>query len=117
VTAGYRDTGGIEAFHAHVYFASETRASAVALRERLSAAAGGRLVVHPIADGPRGPHVSAMFGVDIPRGDLPEILGFLMLNHGPHSVLVHPVTGHELMDHTHHALWLGLPQPLDLGRL
>ena len=58
-----------------------------------------------------------MFGVDIPHADLPEVLGFLMLNHGPHPVLVHPVTANEVMDHTHHALWLGPPQPLDLAKL
>jgi len=117
MTSAYRDPAAIGEFHVHVYFTPETRASAMALRERLSTTAGGRLTVHPVADGPRGPHVAAMFGVDIPPGDLREVLGFLMLNHGPHAVLVHPVTDNELMDHTHHALWLGVPQPLDLGRL
>jgi DOPA 4,5-dioxygenase len=107
----------IREFHAHVYFSVATRSSAIALRDRLAGLAGGRLVFHSIADEPRGPHVLPMFGVDIPRADLPDVLGFLMLNHGPHSVLIHPVTGDELMDHTHHALWLGRREPLDLGRL
>ena len=118
MTHAYRDPATVvHEFHAHVYFAPETRESAVALREHLSGLAGGRLVVHSVADGSRGPHVTRMFGVDIAIADLPEVLGFLMLNHGPHSVLVHPVTDSELMDHTHHALWLGVPQPLDLSRL
>ena len=115
---GHRDPAAtIREFHAHVYFTAETRASAVALRDRLAGLAGGRLVLHSVADGPRGPHVLPMFGVDIPKPDLPEVLGFLMLNHGPHSVLIHPVTGDELLDHTHHALWLGRREPLDLERL
>lgn len=114
----YRDvTGLVQEFHAHVYYGVPTRESAVALRERLPALAGGRLKLYTLSDGPRGPHVTPMFGVDIPRDDLPEVLAFLMVNHGPHPVLIHPVTGNELLDHTHHALWLGAPQPLDLGRL
>jgi DOPA 4,5-dioxygenase len=107
----------IREFHAHVYYTAETRASAGALRETLLGMAGGRLKLYTLSDGPRGPHVTPMFGVDIPAADLPETLGFLMQRHGPHAVLIHPVTGNELLDHTHHALWLGHPQPLDLAKL
>ena len=114
----YRDANTlVHQFHAHVYYTSETRASAAALRERMATLSGGRLELSTLSDGLRGPHASLMFGVDIPRADLPEVLGFLMLNHGPHAVLVHPVTDNEVMDHSHHALWLGQPQPLDLARL
>ncbi len=107
----------VEEFHAQIYYQPATRESAALLREALLAMAGARLRVYTLSDGPRGPHVTAMFGVDIPAADLPEVLGFLMQRHGPHAVLIHPVTGNELMDHTHHALWLGQPQPLDLARL
>lgn len=104
-------------FHAHVYYSETTRGSAAALRDELMGMAGGRLRIHTLSDGPRGPHVTPMFGADIPGPDLPEILMFLMRRHGPHSVLVHPVTGNELMDHTHYACWLGPPQHLDLAKL
>lgn len=104
-------------FHAHVYYSAETRASAVALRTEIEALAGGRLKVFTLSEGPRGPHVTPMFGVDVPAADLPETLAFLMLRRGPHSVLIHPVTDDELLDHTQHAAWIGLPQPLDLSRL
>lgn len=114
----YRELDGlVREFHAHTYYCSETRASAVALREHLATLAGGRLKIYTLSEGPRGPHVTPMFGADIPQGDLPEVLAFLMVNHGPHPVLIHPVTDSELLDHTHHALWLGPPQPLDLSRL
>ena len=104
-------------FHAHVYYARETRESAVALRDGLAQLAGGKLSLSQPSDGPRGPHVNPMFGVDVPAAALAETLAWLMLRHGPHAVLIHPVTSNELMDHTHHALWLGPPQPLDLSRL
>jgi DOPA 4,5-dioxygenase len=45
------------------------------------------------------------------------VLSFLMINHGPHPVLIHPVTDNEILDHSHHALWLGPPQPLNLAEL
>lgn len=106
----------VQEFHAHIYYAPETRASAASLREKLVSHPRG-LSVYTLSDGPRGPHVKPMFGVDIPLDAMSDVLGFLMINHGPHSVLIHPVTGNELLDHTHHALWLGHPEPLNLAIL
>lgn len=111
------DPNAVDEFHAHVYYSPETRDSAVGLRAEVLGMAGGRLKVYTLSDGPRGPHVVPMFGVDIPRHDLPEVLSFLMMHHGPHAVLIHPVTDDELLDHTHHALWLGDRQPLNLSVL
>ena len=109
--------GLIGQFHAHVYFNATTRAFAASLRDGVLGLAAGRLHVSNLADGTRGPHGNPMFGVDIPPSDLPEVLGFLMIHHGALPVLLHPVTGHDLLDHTHHAFWLGTPQPLDLSVL
>jgi DOPA 4,5-dioxygenase len=107
----------INEYHAHVYFGAGTKSTALALRDRLKSEFADDITVHPVADGPRGPHTVPMFGVDIPLDYLSRVLGVLILHHGPHSVLIHPVTGHELLDHTHHALWIGSPQPLNLGVL
>lgn len=100
-----------------MYFEAGTQSSALKLRDRLKTEFADTITIYPMADGPRGPHIIPMFGVDIPLAQLTRVLGFLILYHGPHSVLIHPVTGHELLDHTHHALWLGCPQPLNLGVL
>lgn len=105
----------VREFHAHVYFSPESKGLAARLRERLIERGG--LTVYTLSDGPRGPHLVTMFGVDIPKPDLPEVLGFLMLNHGDLPVLIHPVTDDEVKDHTIHALWLGPAQPLDLSKL
>ncbi len=110
-------TGVILEYHAHIYFTQETRPFAAALRDELLGLAGGRLKVYAMADGPRGPHGAPMFGVDIQAADLPEVLAFIMVNHGPLPVLLHPESGHEILDHTHHAFWLGTPQPLNLAVL
>lgn len=108
---------GIVEYHAHVYFQESTRATAQALYDRIGEIFGDRIHRNSIADGPRGPHVQNMFGLDIPKAHFEELLGFLLLNHGRHSILFHPVTDNELLDHTHHALWLGPVQALNLGCL
>lgn len=113
----FRAGAAVVEYHAHVYYEAPTRAVAAALRDHLLAWSGAPLKVYTLSDGPRGPHVRPMFGVDVPRAEFAEVLAFLLLNHGPLSVLIHPVTGNELLDHTHHALWLGSPQPLDLSVL
>ena len=110
-------TETIQEFHFHIYYQQETRRSAETLWQKISTLAVGRLKVYTLSDGPRGPHVTPMFGVDVPAADVPEVLGFVMRYHGPHPVLMHPVTGNELLDHTHHAFWLGTPQQLDLSKL
>ncbi len=107
----------ISEYHAHIYYVPWTRDSALGLREVLMQRFEGRVVFHSPSDVPRGPHIQPMFGIDIRLDVFTEFLSFLLVNHGPHSVLIHPVSGNELLDHTHHALWLGMPQPLQLGVL
>lgn len=42
---------------------------------------------------------------------------FFMQNHGNLSVLLHPLTRYELLDHSTRAMWLGERVPLDLAAL
>jgi aromatic ring-cleaving dioxygenase len=107
----------ISLYHAHVYFQLHTEGAAMALRSEIENRYGSAITMHPPAQGPRGPHVNPMFGLDLPCSHALEVIGFLMLNHGPLAVLIHPVTENELLDHTHHALWLGTQQPLNLAIL
>ena len=108
-------TKSIEEFHCHVYYSTETRESAQQLRTMMLHLAGGRLQLSSLSDGPRGPHVPPMFGISLEAKDLAEVVGFLMQNHGPHPVLLHPETGNDLLDHTIHAFWLGGVQELNLS--
>lgn len=60
-----------------------------------------------------GPHVTQFWEVDVCRPEVfISVLSWFQLNHGKLSVLIHPQTGNDLLDHTEHALWLGEKLPL-----
>lgn len=113
----------ITSFHAHIYFSPETRTSALALKERLAAAAitGGTevtgITIGRFHEVPVGPHLLPMFTVVVPHQAFTATVSWLMLEHGPHSVLIHPETGDDRADHSIHALWLGERLELDFSKL
>jgi aromatic ring-cleaving dioxygenase len=107
----------IHGYHAHVYFDAATRPVASDLRDNLMAAVSRSVRVHGLIDEPIGPHPLPMFEIDIPQGALEPVLNFLQLNHGPLSILVHPISGNELADHRDHSIWIGKQLSLDLSVL
>ena len=106
-----------EDFHAHIYFTAATRASALALREALAAHPDFCVDLQPVREQSIGPHPTPMFNAHLDRSNFADAILWLMQNHGPHSILIHPMTGDDLLDHTAHALWLGPALPLRLDRL
>lgn len=42
---------------------------------------------------------------------------WFVLNRGPLSVLIHPLTINEVLDHTERAVWMGNPLPLNIDSL
>lgn len=107
----------IQGFHAHLYFESETRASAVEIHAQALALPIPGTRVHPLIDRRVGPHTQPMFEIEISTDAFAPMVTWLMLRHGEHSVLIHPITGDEPKDHFVHALWLGRPLPLDGSKL
>src|SRR5439155_15163700 len=104
----------IHGYHAHIYFEKSSRPSAAEFREKLIQAFGARLRIHGLIDEPIGPHPLPMFEVDLRPEDFGTVVPWMMLNHGPHSILVHPITGSDLADHRDHPIWIGKQLPLDL---
>jgi aromatic ring-cleaving dioxygenase len=106
----FGDLTQIEGYHAHLYYDAETRPIA----ERLRAAIGERFRgrIGNWHDQPVGPHPVAMYQVAFAIEEFPAIVPWLMLNREGLDILVHPLTGDSVADHTKFALWLGTPLPL-----
>lgn len=105
------DPAVVTGYHAHLYYAPETRPIA----ERLRGAIAARFPQARIGnwhDDPVGPHPVAMYQVAFAVDEFPRLVPWLMLNREELNVLVHPLTDDSVADHTRFALWLGSPLPL-----
>ena len=111
----YAGPGRIKGYHAHVYYSPQTRAIA----EHLRAAIGERFQARLGSwhDEPVGPHPVSMYQVAFEAEEFPTLVPWLMLNRGRLDVLVHPLTGDSVADHTRCAAWLGTPLPLRIDVL
>jgi aromatic ring-cleaving dioxygenase len=104
----------IREYHAHIYYdATKTRDRAARLRERV-AAAFPAAILGRWHDAPVGPHPQSMYQIAFPREMLAAFVPWLMLNRDGLTVLLHPETGDDYVDHTDHAVWYGAMLPLRL---
>ncbi len=100
-------------FHAHIYYDEKTKEQADLLRENINNTFGETTRLGRWHDNPISPHPIGSYQVAFSPEQFALIVPWLMLNHGHLSILVHPETGDDLIDHTHYALWLG--DKLDLN--
>ncbi len=103
----------IRDYHFHLYFTETDRASAAALRERLAQQRAFVVKVGLLREAPFGPHPVGQFLATVPVADLEAAVRWFMFHHGEHSVLIHPNSGQDILDHTARALWLGRQLALD----
>jgi len=114
---GFIDPAEITGYHAHIYYdPATTRGAAARLREGLGAAFPAA-TLGSWHDEAVGPHTVAMYQVAFAAEDFARIVPWLMLNRGDLDVLVHPLAGNALDDHTIYAMWLGEKLPLRLDVL
>lgn len=63
---------------------------------------------------PMGPHPMGSFEVWCPQEYFAKAMSFFMLKRGELSILIHPLSRHEIEDHTNRAMWLGPSTRIDL---
>ncbi|WP_426116612.1 DOPA 4,5-dioxygenase family protein [Pseudomonas sp. DSP3-2-2] len=103
----------IQGYHAHVYFDADTIEHARTLCEAAAERFGvkmGRIHERLV-----GPHVDWSCQLAFDHGQFADLMLWLSLNRQGLVVLIHPLTGDDLADHTEHALWMGAVRPLDVG--
>lgn len=108
----------IDGYHAHIYYDPAdpaTRAKAERLRQGIGERFAARL--GNWHDEPVGPHPVAMYQVAFAAAEFQRLVPFLMLNRDGLDVLVHPMSGDSVADHTRFAMWLGRALPLRIDVL
>ena len=102
----------IDGYHAHVYYDTDSRATAEqlaeALTDKLSVELGG------FFDEPVGPHPVANLQVIFSPPEFASVVPWLMLNRRGLNVLIHPLTDDSVRDHDTDCAWLGTPVALKL---
>jgi aromatic ring-cleaving dioxygenase len=107
-----QDTAVIDSYHAHVYFDTESKERAWALREQIEHLFDmemGRFHEKPV-----GPHPCWSYQVAFRAEVFGEIVPWLALNRDDLVVFLHPNTGRDLEDHRDHAIWFGEKMALKL---
>jgi DOPA 4,5-dioxygenase len=104
-----------EDYHIHFYGESMLADKLYNLWLRLLAEVLGLGGAGKVRRGPVGPHPIPMFEAWFAASVLPVVKAWAEANRDGLSVLIHPLSGDELADHTAHAQWLGEPVELDLG--
>lgn len=107
--------GPIEGYHAHVYARPGALAEELAglhrrAQQELSEDRVGRLREEPV-----GPHPVAMFQIALEPARLAGLVPWLLAHHGDRSILIHPLHGDHLREHSDDALWIGPRLELDLS--
>ncbi len=107
----FQDISLIKGDHAHVYFDEAAFEQAKALCEeagKLFQVTVGRMHRKPV-----GPHTCWSCQLAFDRSKYTDLLSWLALNRKGLTILIHPLTGNDLKDHTDYASWMGEPQTLN----
>ena len=105
-------TNDFEQYHAHVYFDADSadQAHALCLAAWQACHVGlGRFHRKPV-----GPHPRWSCQLSFDKEEFDRVIPWLDQHRDGLTVLVHPLTGEVVEEHTTHARWLGDPAGLNL---
>ena len=94
-----------ERYHAHVYFTEHQ--SELAREVCMGAWQACHVGLGRLHQKPVGPHPLPSCQLSFDSDEFERIIGWLQAHRGELNVLVHPLTGDALAEHTTHARWLG----------
>ena len=102
-----------DAYHAHVYFDSETLNLASSLCEQAGKLFG--LKIGTVLQKKVGPHPKWSCQIIFFSKDFDKFIPWISENRNGLTILVHAITGDDLKDHTEYAYWLGDRVELNLS--
>jgi aromatic ring-cleaving dioxygenase len=105
-------------FDAHIYFTHDQQKEIEELREYLvSFYTGKDVFVGNVINREVGPHPLPMLECNFSRAMFTDVVLFLMGNRKQFNVLIHPISGDDIYDHSQGAMWLGESLALKMERL
>lgn len=107
-----RPVNSHKAYHAHVYFDEESKIMANKLC--LEVAGKFNLKIGRFHEKLVGPHPRWSCQITFSTRDFDDLIPWLDEKREGLTILVHALTGDDLLDHTEFAYWLGDPVALDL---
>ena len=101
-------------FHGHIYFDEKTFTQAKIFHEDFKKLNVPKQMSE-LHQHLMGPHPFWMFEVDFETENFLKIIEFMQKHRNGLSVLVHPLSGNALLDHTDYAMFLGQKEQLNLA--
>lgn len=102
-------------FHSHIYYSAETKPQAEKLHKLLNEKFKIQIRQSVLHDELMGPHPFWMFEADFKADIFLDVVKFLAEHRSGLSILIHPLSGNSVMDHTDYAMFLGQKEKLDLS--
>ena len=107
----------ITGYHMHVYCELEQIPLAQSIHDLLMNEKPGIDGAGPVRNYPVGPHALPMFEAWFQPDAINKVLPWILKNRQGLSVLIHPLTGDDYLDHAESAIWIGNPLPINLEML
>ncbi len=102
-------------FHSHIYYSLESKPAAQKFYKKLQEKFPNVLRMSAMHDLLMGPHPFWMFEADFKSENFMDVIQFLSKHRDGLSILIHPLSGSAILDHTDYAMFLGQKEDLILS--
>ncbi|CAG7726797.1 unnamed protein product [Allacma fusca] len=122
-TQSFDDTE-IHGYHFHTYFfqtddanINEAKSFREAIQAQINAGPMKNCRLNRFNEGPVGPHPIGSYETCCNKTSISEAMSWFMLNHGNLTILLHPLTRWEMVDHTDRVMFFGDSHKIKLSAL